>query len=98
MGEEIFQVICTRKELVPLLQVFSIWVQTQRKQVNFINHSFVRMICDRWSSGLLSADVTSMSRYPLLPDDLKMLRVCKEQGLDISVMGDSMDRLMMEHV
>ncbi len=34
----------------------------------------------------------------LLPDDLKTLRVCKEQGLDISVMGDSMDRLMMEYV
>ncbi|KAK0243753.1 hypothetical protein EDD85DRAFT_171927 [Armillaria nabsnona] len=97
-GEDAFQAICARKELVPSLQVFSIWIRTQRKQVHFINRSFTRMICDRWSSGLLSADVTSTSRYPLLPDDLKMLRACKEQGLDISVTGNSMDGLMMEYV
>ncbi len=89
MGEETFQAICARKELVPSLQVFSFWIWMQRKQV--INHSFAKMICDQWSSGLLSADVTSTSRYLLLPDDLKMLRVCKEQGLDISVTGDLMD-------
>ncbi|KAK0487878.1 hypothetical protein IW261DRAFT_652094 [Armillaria novae-zelandiae] len=98
VGEETFQAICARKELVPSLQMFSIWIRTQRKQLNFIDRSFVRMVCDRWSSGLLSAEVTSTSRYPLLPDDIKALRMCKEQGLSISVTGDSMHGLMMEYV
>ncbi|KAK0221408.1 hypothetical protein IW262DRAFT_897598 [Armillaria fumosa] len=98
VGEETFQAICARKELVPSLQAFSIWIRTQRKQVDFIGRSFARMVYDRWSSGLLSADVTSTSRYPLLPDDIKALRVCKEQGLDILVTGDSMDGLMIEYV
>ncbi len=75
-GEDAFQAICARKDLVPSLQVFSIWIRTQRKQVDFIDRSFARMVCDRWSSGLLSADVTSTSRYPLSPDDIKTLRVC----------------------
>ncbi len=98
MGKETFQAICAHKKLLPSLQVFSIWIQMQRKQVDFINHSFMKMICDQWSLGLLSADVTSMSRYSPLPDDLKMLRMCKEQGLDISVTGNLMDRWMMEYI
>ncbi|PBK63113.1 hypothetical protein ARMSODRAFT_554433 [Armillaria solidipes] len=98
VGEETFRAICAHKELVPSLQVFSIWIQTQRKQLGFIDHSFARMVCDRWSSGLLSVVVISTSRYPLLPDDIKTLRVCKEQGLDISVTGHSMYGLMIEYV
>ncbi|SJL01824.1 uncharacterized protein ARMOST_05148 [Armillaria ostoyae] len=83
--------------LVPGLQLFSVEIQSvanASQHVDFVNQRFVSVVMSRWippqrvlKTILIEAD----AEYRLSSADVRNLKVCQAQGLEISIVGEYPD-------
>ncbi|KAK0453468.1 hypothetical protein EV421DRAFT_683185 [Armillaria borealis] len=80
--------------LVPGLQLFSVEIHNASQHVDFVNQRLVSVVMSRWTSPqralktiLIEADV----EFRLSSADVRNLKVCQAQGLEIYIVGEYAD-------
>ncbi|PBL02377.1 hypothetical protein ARMGADRAFT_1023646 [Armillaria gallica] len=83
--------------LVPGLQLFSVEIQSvaaASQHVDFVNQRFASVVVSRWTSpqrALKTILVEGDVEYRLSSDDVRDLKMCQAQGLEMSVVGENDD-------